>query len=185
MAMAVGAGLKSLCDAHLSANASKLLVLPHPEREGKDCLDWALLADKYDLPRFWMACKQFIVKNSTVRTCDCYSILTLASLFSLSYLQRINVIRVVQLMPALFCPRVIQHEKMALLSINAMHQIFKTHLAGPAISVSGNLATFEMPSMTCCQYPGGCDGVVKVTVKAYYNTTRIVSHQCKKCGKRW
>ena len=81
---------------------------------------------------------------------------------------------------------------MALLSVNAVHDIFKAHLAGPTISVSagGDQVTFDMPSLTCPRIALGkpCDGGVKVMVK----TTTVVGklgsvgvkhYQCKKCAK--
>ena len=86
----------------------------------------------------------------------------------------------------LFCSSQAKEDRrMALLSGNAVYDIFKAHMALPSLSVSGNRVTFDMPSMTCGPYGSGCNGVVKVTVSPGYNCAHIDSYQCKKCSKSW
>ena len=68
--LAMAAGLKLTCDAHLSKEASIVLKLPsETTKPAKDGLDWALLADECDLTRFWGDCKMFIAKHKEVRYC--------------------------------------------------------------------------------------------------------------------
>ncbi len=62
-------GLASTCDAFLSQNRSTFLKIPSQAEKtppAQDCLDWALLADKCGLTKFWDYSKKFIVLHSEV-----------------------------------------------------------------------------------------------------------------------
>ena len=154
-------------------------------KPARDCLDWALLADKCDLAKFWVHCKEFIVKHTAV------SFVTPAPPFLLSACHTCNQIigrsgvAHADAVTLFFFLHAKQDKRMALLSGNAVYDIFKAHMAGPSISVSaeGDEVTIDVPSLTCDQE--GCKGGVKVLVYAHYRTARVFIHQCKKCGKRW